>query len=295
MAELRQNTNTPSENHGSKKALVVAVSVICNLAVLIIVFLACKNPLYFSIAKAKTERGDFSSALELCEKTTDEKNQVLSDYLALRLDINEGYPQLISEFDIAKINLWSEKAASINQNASVLGDDIAAEINTLSQTLSQICALHAQYTAIRPDVLSVMDIFGEFNRLYTVDASGKNTAFTVLEEQSKIARWEQQNSNLSSFAITIPGYENIYLLNYLIKEIQSECGDLREAMNSVIAMGYQVTDNIRLGGSAQKKFPGIQNSNNETVTLLEKERYEAFMYDGICRRFAEILGSFYAP
>lgn len=293
MAEIRQNMNTPSENHGSKKALVAAVSVICALAALIIVFLACKNPLYFMIAESKAEKGDFESAILICNKTTDEKNDVLAHYLSLRLDINENYPQLLSDFDIEKITVWSQQAAEID--SSVLGDTLAAELDSLSQTLSQIITLHGQYVSMRPEVLSAMDIFKEFNRLYTVDSSGKNTAFTVTQVLSNVARWEQQNANFSAFASTIPGFENIYLLNYLIKEIQGECADLREAMNSVIAMGYQPTDNIRLGGTAQKKFPGIQNSNNETVSVLEKERYEAFMYEGICNRLAEILGPYYLP
>lgn len=293
MAEFRQNMNTPSENHGSKKALVAAVSVICALAALIIVFLACKNPLYFSIAKSKAENGDFVSAISICNKTTDEKNDVLAHYLSLRLDINENYPQLLSDFDIEKINIWSQQAAEID--SSVLGDPLAAELESLSQTLSQISTLHGQYAAMRPEVLSMMDIFKEFNRLYTVDSSGKNTTFTINDVLSNVARWEQQNANFSVFASTIPGYENIYLLNYLIKEIQGECADLRDAMDTVLAKGYKPTDPIRLGGTAQKKFPGIQNSNNETVSVLEKERYEAFMYDGICSRFAEILGPYYLP
>lgn len=295
MAELRQNINMSAEKHGNKKPLVAAVSVICALVLLIIVFLAFKNPLYFSLAKSKAENGNYSAALELCSKTTDEKNKVLADYLSLRLEINEGYPQLLSDFDIAKINVWAEKATAVNSNISILGDSLAAEAAALSQTLNQISSIHSQYLYLRPDVLSLMDIFHEFNRLYTLDSSGKNTAFTVTEELSKISRWEQQNTNLSAYATSIPGYENIYLLNYLIKEVQGECTDLRSAMDSVIAMGYQVTDNIRLSGTAQKKFPGIQNSNNETVSVAEKEQYEKFMYEGICRRLAEILGNYYTP
>lgn len=295
MAEYRQNMNTTAESHGSRKALVAAVSVICALAVLIIIFLACKNPLYFSLAKSKAENGEYAAAMELCNETTDEKNAVLGDYLALRLDINESYPQLLSEFDIDKINEWTETAAAISESSDILGQALNQDLISLMLALEQISGCYNQYIALRPEVLSVMDIFAEFNRLYTVDADGKNTAFTVAEELSKISRWEQQNSNLSAFAATIPGYENIYLLNYLIKEIQGECSDLRAAMDSVIAMGYKETDNIRLGGTAQKKFPGIQNSNNESVTVLEKERYEAFMFDGICRRLAENLGGFYSP
>lgn len=295
MAVSRQKQNMSAENHGSKKPLVVAVSVICALAVLIIVFLACKNPIYFSLAKSKAEKGDYSAAMELCEKTTDEKNAVLKSYLELRFSINEKYPQLLSEFDINLINEWYEKTVIISENNDILGQTLNQELISLMLALDQISSGYGGYLEIRPEVLSVMDIFAEFNRLYTVGADGKNTAFTVAQERLKIDAWERQNANLSAYAATVHGSENIYLLNYLIKEIQGECGDLREAMDSVIAMGYKETDNIRLSGTAQKKFPGIQNSNNESVTVLEKERYEAFMFDSICYQLAQNLGGFYVP
>lgn len=294
MTDYRQKPNTPSQSHGNKKALVAAVSVICTLAVLIVVFLACKNPLCFALAKSKAEKNEFASAIELCETATGEKNDILGDYIALRLDINESYPQLLSEFDIGKINEWLEKSALINESSEMLGETLAAELLSLYQTLEQINSSYNQYLALRPEVLSVMEVFSEFNRLYTVGTDGKNTAFTVAEEFAKISRWEQQNANLSAYAATIPGSENIYLLNYLIKEIQGECSDLRDAMNSVLTMGYKETDNIRLSGMGQKKFPGIQNSNGESVTVLEKERYESFMFGGICRQLTENLGGFYS-
>ena len=284
----------PTEKSGNKKALVIAVSVICALLAVIIVFLTCKNSIYFEIAKSKTESGDYSAALALCEQSSGEKNDALEQYLKLRAEINEYYPQLLLEFDINKINEWKERTSLLGMSAEILGEKITAEAQDLFNTLSQISSLYTQYTYMRTDILSLMDVFAEFNRLYTVDASGKNTAFTVSQELSKIARWEQLNSNLMVYASSIPGSESIYLLNYLIKEVQAECGELRGAMDSVVAMGYTQTDNIRLSGTAQKKFPSIQNSENESVSVAEKERYEAFMYDGICYKLAEILGAFYS-
>ncbi len=293
MAVIRKKHNTAAENHGNKKPFVVAVSVICVLVLMITAFLILKNPLYFSLAKGKAENGSFASALEIAVKTTDEKSQVLCGYLALRIDINESYPQLLSEFDIEKINDWSERASALSKDAQMLDGELSAQIDALDQSLSRIVLCYYQYQAIRSDVLQMMDIFAEFNRLYSVAEDGKNTAFTVSEELAKIAAWEQQNSTLMTFAATVPGYEDIYLLNYLIKEVQGECGDLREAMDSVIAMGYSGTDLIRLSGSAQKKFPSIQNSNGESVNVLVKDSYESFMFDGICRKLFESLGEFY--
>lgn len=295
MADSRQNINMPAKNHSSKKPLVVAVSVICTLSVMIIAFLIFKNPLYFSIAKSKTENGNYSSALELCKNSTSDKTVALTEYLELRLDINQNYPQLLSEFDIAKINGWIEKSSAVTKNAEILGETISAQATELLQTLTLISEIHSRYVALRPEVLSAMDVFAEFNTLYSVDSSQNNTAFTVNSVLSKISAWERYNADISAFALTIPGYESIYLLNYLTKEIHSECIDLRSAMDEVIAMGFAPTDTVRLGGTAQKKFPAIQNSNGETVSVNEKGRYESFMYAGICRRLTEILGKFYTP
>lgn len=295
MAKFRKKQNMPAENHGNKKFFVAAISVICALVVLIVAFLACKNTIYFSVAQSKAENNNFFEALNIAESASDEKSQILSDYITLRIDINENYPKLLSEFSIEKINEWNESAAALSEKSDLLGEILSAQVTALSQKLAQISSCHSQYISIRSDVLSMMDVFAEFNRLYTVAADGKNTAFTVSQERRKIAEWDRLNSNLMSFAATVPEYENIYLLNYLIKEVQGECNDLSSAMDSVIAMGYTETDLIRLGGTAQKKFPDIQNSSNESVNVLEKEKYEEFMFDGICNELADSLGEFYVP
>lgn len=293
MAKNNAKQNNAVQNHG-KKPLIAAVSVICALVAVIVVFLVCKNTVYFSLAQSKAEKNQFSQALHLVEKSGGEEAKLLEKYLALRFDINRSYPELISEFSIDKITEWKAVAEELCGSAEILGEKISAETQLLRDRLVQISDSYAGYQAIRSDVLNMMDVFAEFNRLYTVAADGKNTAFTVAQERQKIAAWEQQNSALMSCAATIPGYENIYLLNYLIKEVQGECGDLREAMDKVVAMGYTETDLIRLSGTAEKKFPSIQNSNNETVNVLEKENYEQYMFKSICSQLTEALGEFYS-
>lgn len=293
MAGRKQKQNTFIQNHG-KKPLIAAVSVICALVAVIVTFLAVKNPLYFSLAQKRAEKSEFSHAMQLVEKSSSEEAKLLEKYLALRFDINRSYPELVSEFNIEKINEWQSVADELCGEAEILGEKISADAELLRQRLAQISGCYTGYQAMRSDVLNMMDVFAEFNRLYTVAADGKNTAFTVEQERQKITAWEQQNSALMNYTATIPGYENIYLLNYLIKEVQGECSDLREAMDKVVAMGYAETDLIRLNGTAQKKFPGIQNSNNETVNVLEKETYEQYMFRSICSRLTESLGEFYS-
>ena len=287
---IKQNNSVQNR---SKKPLIVAVSVICALSALLIIFLACKNSIYFAISQSKAEKGEFSQALELIEDIRTDEAEALSLYLSLRCDFNENYPLLLTDFQPSIIAGWTESITVVENVKHFLSDDIVADAERLSGTLNQVNSCLSQYGQIRYDILSLMDVFAEMNRLYTKDMTGKNTAFTVSEERIKISLWEQQLSTLVNFANTVPKYENIYLLNYLIKEVEGECLDLRSAMDSVIAMGYKETDLIRLSGSGQQQFPAITNSNNDSINLLQKEKYEVYLYEGICIQLAEVLGEFY--
>lgn len=292
MAERNIKQNNDVQNRG-KMPLMVAVAVICVLSALIILFLLCKNPIYYSISQYKAENKEYSQAFELVKDIRTEKAEALSLYLDLRNDINEKYPVLLTDFQPSIVALWTEKVTAVEEVKHLLSSEIAEEADILSATLHQVNSCLTQYEQIRGEIFSLMDIFAELNRLYTKDINGKNISFTVSEEKIKIYSWEQQLSTLVNFANTVPGYDNIYLLNYLIKEAEGECVELRNAMDSVIAMGYKETDLIRLSGSGQKQFPAITNSNNESVNLLQKELYERHLYNGICVQLAEVLGEFY--
>lgn len=292
MSERIYEQNNVVQNR-SKKPIVAAVSVICAFAVIIIAFLVCKNNLYFAISQYKTENRQYSEAMEMLEGIHNEKADALSLYLELRNEINENYPVLLTDFQPSIIDGWTQSVSAVEDVKHLLSDEIAEEAEALSQTLHSVNSCLKQYDQIRGDILSLMDIFAEMNRLYTKDYQGKNTSFTVSEERIQLSVWEQQLSTLINYAYTVPEYEGIYLLNYLIKEVEGECLELKNAMDSVIAMGYKETDVIRLSGSGQKQFPAITNSNNESVNLLQKDAYERFMYEGICIQLAEVLGVFY--
>lgn len=292
MAERNVKQNSVAQNR-SKKPLVIAVSVVCALSAIIIVFLLSKNTICFSLSQYKTEKGEYLKAYELVEEIKTDKAQALAIYLDLRNNINENYPVLLTDFQPSIVADWTAKVMAVEDVKHLLSTDIAQEAENLSLTLQQVNSCLTQYEQIKGEILSLMDIFAEVNRLYTKDINGKNTAFTVSDERIKISSWEQQLSTLVNFANTVPDYEKIYLLNYLIKEAEGECAELRSSMDSVIAMGYKETDLIRLSGSAQKQFPAITNSNNESVNLLQKQAYERFLYNGICIQLAEVLGDFY--
>lgn len=294
MAELKAQ-NRKEKRNGNRKPLVAAVCVVFVLAAMLAAFLAAKNPLFIFLAQKKAENSEFSSAMELAAKAEGEKAEILEKYIALRIDINESYPGLLTEFSSEKIARWSETADMIKAHGDLLGKEIAEDAAALSETLGGIISGVSEYELLRDDVLSMMDVFLEINRLHTKGEDGKNIGFTVAEEREKIRMWEQQCAALEEYAIGIDRTESIYLLSYLIKEVQGECTDLAEAIDSVIESGYSETDRVRFSGEGRKSYPDIRGSNNVSVNLLEKENYELYVYKGICRALVESLGEFYTP
>lgn len=294
MSEM-QVKNRKGQSNGNKKPLVAAVCIVLALAVMITVFLAAKNPVLLFSAEKRAEKGEFSQAAENISKSSGEKAEILEKYIMLRLDIISTYPDLLTEFSFEKINSWKESADSVIAGADLLSEEILAQAQAISQALDGIISGITGYEALRDDVLSMMDVFNEINRLSSKDADGNNISFTVAEERAKIRQWEQKCAALEDYSQSINGSESIYLLNYLIKETQGECIDLNEKMNIVIENGYTETDNVRLNIEGQKRYPDIRSSNNDSVNLLEKDNYELYVYKGICRAFVESLGEFYVP
>lgn len=295
MAEYRQEQNMVAENRNSRKPLIIAVGVICALSVLLIVFLACKNPIFYSLAEDKAENLEFSEAVELVENVSSEKGDLLADYLALRLDINANYPMLLSSLDMAKINEWIATATKISQSNAGLSEKIINDATNIRQKLETVNGCVNGFGAIKADIISLMDIFSEVNRLLTKGADGKNIPFTVSEERTRLAQWQMQVDALLQYSMTVPNNQNIYLLTYLIREAQGEISEITEAVNSVVASGYSETDRVRFSGSGQKTFPGVQNDKGESVDFLNKNGYIDFLGQSIERELAESLGEFYIP
>lgn len=295
MTDYRQNQNTVVENRSSRKPLIAAVGVICTLLVILIAFLACKNTVFYSAAEKKAENLEFSEAVELAGNVSSEKGDLLSDYLVLRIDINANYPMLLSELNTDKINEWNITATKICESNAGLSEKIIADTAAIKQRLNAISDCLNGFYEIKGDILSLMDIFNEVNRLHTKGADGKNIGFTVADEKAKLSQWQLQLGILSEYAQTVPNSENIYLLTYLIKEAQGELAEINESIDAVTASGYSETDLVRFGSTGQKTFPGIQNDSGESVNVLEKESYIEFMLQSIERELAESIGEFYIP
>ncbi len=292
MSDFAPKPNTANENHGKNKKITAVVSVCAVLAVLLIVFLVAKNSIFSSLAGISAEKGNYRYAVTLADSSSAEKAQVIKDYSVLRIDINKYYPLLISEFNLDKIHEWSVSAKSINDRGYLLSEELAAEIMEIDIALSQIISCCEEYDALKPDILDMMDVFNEINRLHTKDSEGKNTAFTVEQERQILDRWNTIDGKLLEFITRIPGSENIYLLNFLAKEAQGEIAELHKAIDGVAEL-YGETALVRFGGDAQKQYPDIFNSSGERVNLLKKEAFEGFVYSELCAELVHSLAGFY--
>lgn len=286
-----KNNNAVSSGR-KKKNLKIAAAVICALSMLLITFLACKNTLFFYLAQHNTLEGNYRTATAYASESSSYKADVLSEYIELRVSINENYPDLLAEFNSDILNSWYSAACRIAENPDGIDSEIIANAEGIKQTLETVFNRLEAYETLKPTVLSAMDVFNEINRLYSKDVDGKNIAFTLNGEYERIAAWEYQNEQLIAYLAETPNGESIYLFNFLVKEIEGECTDLKSTLNTVFESGYTAEDLVRFKGSAKKTFPNIQNGN-VTLNVLDKETYEEYLYKGLCRSLVENLLVYY--
>ena len=290
---LNSSNSKKSSGHGKRNALIAAIVSVAAVILMILAFFLSKNTIFYLAAKFSAINGDFAYAGEMIEKSNHKNAEVLEKYINLRAEINRDYPVLLSEYDREKIKGWSDAAKSICGESEILGKDISYEAEKLSLTLNGIVECEEEYAVLQADILEMMDVFNEINRLHTKDGNGKNISFTILEERNKLNGWTHLSDRVLSYVSRVPGNENIYLINYMVKEAQGEISEISDAIDRVAGSGYAETDLVRFSGDAEKKFPDITNSNGESVNLLEKEKYEKFMYNEICRELVSELAVFY--
>lgn len=286
-----KNNSVPA-NSKKRKTLKIAVAVLCALSLLLIAFLTCKNTLFFHIAQRKALNDEYRDATAYASESTDPRAQLISDYAFLRVDINENYPDLLVEFDRDLLSDWYSTACRISESDEKLDSEIIATAESIRHTLKIIFERLDAYKQLRPTVLSLMDVFNEINRLYTKDENGKNTAFSVKTEYDRIFGWEQQVYQLSQYLNATPNGESIYLFNYMVKEAESECAQLNDILSTVLSSGYKNDDLVRFSGTTKKTFPDIQNGS-VVLNFAEKEEYEQYMYQGLCRSLTENLLVFF--
>lgn len=291
---MTEKTNNGARD-GRRGALIAAISTVAALAVFLAAFASCKNAVFYYIAKNRAEKNEFSAAVGFAEKAGAEKSGALAEYARLRIEINKDYPAALSRFDAEQIARWRQTASRLSREGKLPDGKIRSEAARLESVLSVVEDRYREYEAVRPRILSLMDVFAEINALHNKRDDGKNVAFTVASEREKLARWRSDNDALARFASEIPNGEKAYLLNYLIKEALGECSDLEAAMDSIVESGYSETDSVRFSGESRKSFPNMTNDRGESVNLLEKENYEKYMKKGVCRALVESLGIFFIP
>ena len=290
MAARRQPASG-EQGRTARKPLVVTVAVLCALLAVLIGVLLLRNPLLCAAAKREIGKGDYRSASYTISRAGGSRAQALDAYIDLRLEINSGYPALLSDFDRGEVEGWFTRADALCAG-DALDTDTRAQAEEVRNRTGLLLDLLDDYERLRPTVLSMMDVFGEINRLYTKSENGRNPAFTVVEELAKVDAWEAQNAQVIAFAENTENAASCYLLNYLVKETQGECADLRAAMDTVLANGYKETDRIRLTGEQRKVFPSIQNGS-VSINVADKEAYETYLYQSVCRTLTQSLGTLY--
>ncbi len=288
----RRMTNSDNLTN-RRKPLIAAVCIGAPLLILIILFLIFKNSLITDYAVRCMNRNDYDTARAVSRAVGGEKGDILSEYIAVRRDINRDYPAMLAKFDIGKATSWRDRAKALNEKANVSLPHLADDSQALCDSLTLLCRLEKEYENMRGDILEMMSVFSEINRLYTPDESGNKPAFTISEENEKIMQWEEICRLLGEFESSVPDGDSIYLLSYLISETYAECEDIRSQLDELRAKGYSDTDYIAVSGSGKKVFPDIAGSSGVLVSVERKEEYEQYMHISISRALTRILAGYY--
>lgn len=292
MAEHNRKLNTDADAR-SRKTLVAAVATVLFVAVVMLLILFFRNPLFTAVSRTLAADSKYETAEFFVELCNSDEADVLNRYIDLRQEINENYALMVNEFDRGKITAWRKTASEVCADSTALGEKLFAEAAALSSKLDEICGLLEKYDSLRPEIMELFDVFNEINRLYTKDATGGNTVFTISQEYAAIDRWEWVAAKLHAFSLGLGNGEKTYLFTYFIKEAQGEAVDLRSAMNSLVENGYSYDVPMRVTGDMNKTFPSIRNGSGAVVNLQQKDTYEQYMYKDLCGVLAEMLGGFY--
>ncbi len=281
--------NAAGRRRPSKPVIIIALIIIAFLAAAF----ALKDTVLSSSALKKIHRSDFLGARSVCSFIGKSKGDPLREYIDLRLEINREYPALLEKFDIERFASWKETADEIRLASEKSNPKLFVEISGLGESLGDICRLSEEYGNLKYEILDMMDVFLEINRLYEKDAGGNAVAFTIGEETAKVEKWERQCDSLSRFRGEIPGGESVYLLSFLINETRSECSEITAQMDDLTKKGFGKNDTVRVSTSGHKSFPDIKNSSGTSVSVSRKEEYEEYMYISVCRALTESIAQYY--
>ncbi len=292
MAQHVEKLNNNNENRDRKIAISAVVAVFVAVTIAITLLIA-KEPLFLSISRGFAANNSYGAAEFFVQLCNSDDAKVLDEYIDLRQDINDNYALMVSDFDKARVKGWQKSAETVRNNPDAVGEKIMPEAIALADALDKICKQLDNYDSLRPEIMELFEIFNEINRLYARDESGESTVFTISQEFKMLNAWKRTANRLEQFSSGFETSSKTYLLMYFLKEAQGEEADLRDAMNSFVAQGYDYEAPIRVKGAATKTFPSIRNGSGLTVNLQQKDVYEKYMYRDLCSALAETLGEFY--
>ena len=288
------NSNVIGENETKKRRLPkpAVITAVCAVILLILAF-CLKDTILSGSALKKAGQGDFAGAKSISSYIGKTKGDSLRKYIDLRLEINRAYPGLLVEFNKEKISSWRDTALEIKAESEKNYAGLFVEVSGLYDTLDAICSFESRYSDMRDNILEMMNVFDEINRLYSKDASGNSVPFTIGQETARVEKWEGLCSSLINLSDEMPGGEKVYLLSFLTVETRAECKEIKDQMNDLRAKGYGDDDPVRVSSSGHKSFPDIANSSGVSVSVSRKEEYEKYMYSSICRALTESLAQYY--
>lgn len=267
-------TENGKKKSGKAKAFTVAGTF---LLVLILAGLLLRNDLLFFAGERLTENQNFAAAQEVLGYANDEKCGALEQYVALRNDINEKYPQLLENYNSDTVKQWRSTVESLNSEGLLKGTSVEADIHSLAVRLKYICDADASFERTEGLLHELMEVFLEYNRLH-IHTNGINTRFTVNEEFEKLEVWQAKLEEITDYAQSLPDYEQIYLFSYVLKEARGEIEELYAAMQSILDAGYGPDDEIRYSDNSRKSFPVTENQNGVSVSLTNKRAYTEQMH-----------------
>lgn len=292
MTEKNVQVNTNAGQGKRKKIIALALVIVVLIGVGAGLLIARDN-IIFNVALEFAVKKDFATAEEYAEKVNTKKGRYLCEYINLRQDINEHYPELLSKFDEELLEKWHETSTGLYENRDYFGVEVAREIYNIKIRLDGILQTIEFYEKLNPEISNVFEVFNEVNRLYSRAENGYYVTFTIADEIAKIDKWDADISKISEFANKMYNGESAYLLNYFIKEAEAENAELRASMESFLELGYAETDEVRATGTGVKRFPDVRNSDGEAVNLHDVQRYKVYMFEGLCTVLIEALGEFY--
>ena len=132
MLRSRGHSDKSSDGRsGRRNPLVIAVSVVCALAVLVAAALLLKNPILFSAAQRQAEKENFIFAESLNKRCSSADSQLLAEYLDLRIDIDLRYPEMLSNFDPEIFRSWGERASTLAASSDAFKPALASQVKAL--------------------------------------------------------------------------------------------------------------------------------------------------------------------